>query len=91
MKLRGTRVLLDQPKINDLGLELSPEVERELMADELKKFSALTVYAVGDEVTDLEPGDTVYVSPSTLAMTEVLEIEGEHKMLVRAMDISIIW
>ena len=76
MKLRGTRVLLDQPKIKDLGLELSPEVERELMADELKKFSALTVYAVGNEVTDIEPGDTVYVSPSTLAITEVLEIDG---------------
>jgi hypothetical protein len=91
MKLRGTRVLLDQPKINDLGLELSPEVERELMADELKKFSALTVYAVGDEVIDIEPGDTVYVSPSTLAMTEVLEIDGEPRMLVRAMDISIVW
>lgn len=91
MKLRGTRVLLDQPKIKDLGLELSPEVERELMADELKKFSALTVYAVGNEVTDIEPGDTVYVSPSTLAITEVLEIDGETKMLVRAMDISIVW
>lgn len=91
MKLRGTRVLLDQPKIKDLGLELSPEVERELMADELKKFSALKVFAVGDEVTDIEPGDTVYVSPSTLAMTEILDIDGETKMLVRAMDISIVW
>jgi hypothetical protein len=91
MKLRGTRVLLDQPKIKDLGLELSPEIERELMADELKKFMALNVFAVGDEVTDIKPGDTVYVSPSTLAITEVLEIEGETRMLVRAMDISIVW
>jgi hypothetical protein len=91
MKLRGTRVLLDQPKIKDLGLELSPEIERELMADELKKFMALNVFAVGDEVTDIKPGDTVYVSPSTLAITEVLDIEGETKMLVRAMDISIVW
>jgi hypothetical protein len=91
MKLRGTRVLLDQPKINDLGLELSPEVERELMAHELKKFLALTVFAVGDEVLDIQVGDTVYVSPSTLALTEILEIDGNTKMLVRAMDISIVW
>jgi hypothetical protein len=91
MKLRGTRVLLDQPKIKDLGLELSPEIEKELIADELKKYNALAVFAVGDEVTDLNVGDLVYVSPTTLAMAEIVEVEDEHKILVRAMDISIIW
>jgi len=61
------------------------------MAHELKKFLALTVFAVGDEVLDIQVGDTVYVSPSTLALTEILEIDGNTKMLVRAMDISIVW
>lgn len=91
MKLRGTRVLLDQPKINDLGLELSPEIEKELMADELKKYNALTVFAVGDEVSDVNLGDKVYVAPTTLAMCELVEVDEETKILVRAMDISIIW
>jgi hypothetical protein len=90
-KLRGSRVLLDQPEYREFALELSEEVKRQILEEETKRHSHLTVCAVGDEVTDVKVGDVVYVSPSTLAMAEVVEIDEEVKIMVRAMDIAIIW
>jgi nitrite reductase/ring-hydroxylating ferredoxin subunit len=47
-KLKGKRVLLNKPEINDLGLELSLETKEQLMQDEMKKYTHLEVFAIGD-------------------------------------------
>jgi hypothetical protein len=90
-KLKGKRVLLNKPEINDLGLELSLETKEQLMQDEMKKYTHLEVFAVGDEVSDYKAGDLVYVSPAVLAYAEILPIEGDDRIMVRDMDIAIIW
>jgi hypothetical protein len=90
-KLKGKRVLLNKPETNDLGLELSPETKEQLMQEEMKKYTHLEVFSVGDEVSDYKTGDVVYVSPSVLAYAEILHIDGADRIMVRDMDISIIW
>lgn len=89
--LKGKRVLLNKPQINDLGLELSPETKEQLMQEEMKKYTELEIFAVGDEVTDFKAGDLVYVSPAVLAYAEILPIDGDDRIMIRDMDISIIW
>jgi hypothetical protein len=90
-KLKGKRVLLNKPETNDLGLELSQETKEQLMQEEMKKYTELEIYAVGDEVTDFEEGQLVYVSPSVLAYAEILPIDGDDRIMIRDMDISLIW
>jgi len=90
-KLKGKRVLLNKPQTNDLGLELSQETKEQLMQEEMKKYTELEIYAVGDEVTDFEEGQLVYVSPSVLAYAEILPIDGDDRIMIRDMDISLIW
>jgi hypothetical protein len=89
--LKGKRVLLNKPQINDLGLELSPETKEQLMQEEMKKYTELEIFAVGDEVTDFEAGDLVYVSPSVLAYAEIISIDGDDRIMIREMDISLVW
>jgi hypothetical protein len=90
-KLKGKRVLLNKPETNDLGLELSLETKEQLMQEEMKKYTHLEIFSVGDEVSDYKAGDVVYVSPSVLAYAEILHIDGADRIMVRDMDISIIW
>ena len=90
-KVKGHRVLLSRPVKQDLGIQLTPELEAELMQEELKEYSSLEVFAVGDEVEGIKPGDNVYVSPGTLVHSEVVTVDGGEKIMVRAMDIAIIW
>ena len=90
-KVKGHRVLLSRPEKKDLGIQLTPELEAELMQEELKEYHSLEVFAVGDEVEDLKAGDHVYVSPGTLIHSEVVTIDGSEKIMVRAMDIAIVW
>lgn len=89
--VRGSRVLLNQPQLKELPLEVPEELKQELINQELKKAEKIEVFAVGSEVTDIKPGDIVYVSPYTLANAEIIELDGAVKMVVRAADVAIIW
>lgn len=89
--LHGKRVLLNKPQINDLGLELSLETKEQLMQDEMKKYTELEIFAVGDEVADFKAGDLVYVSPTVLAYAEILPIDGDDRIIIREMDITLTW
>jgi hypothetical protein len=90
-KLRGSRVLLDQPDIKEPVITLSPEDKKAFDEEQLKKFTEIKVFAVGSTVDGLNPGDFVYVSPYYLQQAQVIEIEGEPKLLIREQDIDIIW
>lgn len=89
--IRGQRVLLNLPEIKKSTIEVDEKLQRELMEKEIKKWSNLTVLAVGDEVVGIEPGNGVYVNPIFLQNAERVEIDGVEKLIVRQSDISIVW
>jgi len=90
-KLRGHRVLLTRPEKKDLGLVVSKEMQEQLIIEELQNMKSLSVFAVGDEVTDIFPEDLVLVPTSTLMHAEVVKVDEQDRIMVRAMDIAIIW
>jgi histidinol phosphatase-like enzyme len=84
-------VLLNCPPRKDLGLHLSAEAEQELLIEELKSMTALEVFAIGDNVQDIQVGNKVYVSPSTIMHAELVKVDEEEKFLIREMDVALIW
>jgi hypothetical protein len=90
-KLRGSRVLLTCPPRRDLGIHLSEEAQKEVLIQELNQMTSLEVFAIGDAVKDVEVGDKVYISPSTIMHAELVDVDKSQKFLIREMDIVLIW
>ena len=91
MKLRGKRVLISTPELKKSALELSSKDEDLIMRDAMKQWQKLEVFAVGDEVTNLNAGDSVYIQTYALESGERIEIEGNIKFLVPDTAVAIIW
>ncbi len=90
-KVRGKRVLIKKPVVRkDSLIELTPEMEADLEKDLMMKYSKLEVFAVGDDVTDIKPGDLVYVG-SAIAHAEIIQIEEDIYFLVPDQAVSLIW
>ena len=90
-KVRGKRVLIKKPIVKrDSLIQLTPEVEAALEKETLAKYTKLEVSAVGNDVTDIKPGDLVYVG-AAIAHSEVIQIEEEIFFLVPEHQVSIIW
>ena len=89
--LRGTRVLLTMPELKKSSVELSVKDEEAIMQEAMKKWLKLEVFAVGNEVTDVNVGDKVYVQTYALESGEKIEIDGNIKLMVAESAISIIW
>lgn len=89
--VRGQRVILNLPEIKKSTIEVDEKLQRELMEKEMKKWYNLTVLAIGDEVTGIEPGNGVYVNPIFLQNAERVEIDGVERLIVRQSDIAIVW
>jgi len=90
-KVRGKRVLIKKPVIKKESLiEFTPQMEAEYEKDMLAKYTKLEVTAVGSDVTDIKPGDLVYVGAG-IAHSEVIQIEEEFFFLVHEQQVSIIW
>jgi hypothetical protein len=92
-KLRGRAILLDVPKKKDTGLHLTTKDEDVILAETIKMWNRLSVYAVGDKVEEVVPGDKVYVriAALNLEIVERVDIDGEVKLLVQEGDIVMIW
>ena len=91
MKLRGKRVLISTPELKKSALELTSKDEDLIMRDAMKQWQKLEVFAVGDEVTNLNAGDSVYIQTYALESGERIEIEGNIKFLVPDTAVAIIW
>lgn len=91
MLVKGRRVLLTKPIVQESEIVLDEKskaaVEKELM----KKWTALEVSHVGENVTQVKPGDRVYVATYHLEHSEVIDIEGSIKLMVAEDDIAIVW
>ena len=91
MKLKGKRVLLSRPVIEKSPIELTPEVQASLDQENMKKWTHLEVFAVGDLVTDIKVGDVVYLPKGAIEQCDVLDVEGEVKLMTSDFQIAIVW
>ena len=89
--VKGHRLLLNRPKREERLIQLTPEMEEELNMKELANLKRLEVYALGEEVTNVKVGDFVYVNIMYLQSAELVEVEGEEKIMVSDRDIAIVW
>lgn len=89
--LRGKRVLLTIPELKKSSVELSVKDEEAIMQEAIKKWLKLEVFAIGNEVTDVNVGDKVYVQTYALESGEKIEIDGSIKLLINDTAIAIIW
>lgn len=92
-KLRGRTILLSIPERKKSVIELSSKDEEALMAEAVKMWNKLTVFAVGDKVEEVSVGDQVYVRTSALNLevVERIDIDGETKLVLNEGDVIIIW
>jgi hypothetical protein len=89
--LRGRRILIEVPKKKESVITLSEKDKDALMYEEMKAWNKLTIYAVGDKVEDVVPGDVVYIAVGQLEHSEKVDIDGSVKLMLNEMDIAIIW
>jgi len=87
----GRRVLINVPKKKESVLELTAKDEDTIMQEAMKLWTKLEVYAIGDTVDKLSPGDKVYITTGSLQNAEKVEIDGDVKLMVSEGDIAIIW
>jgi hypothetical protein len=92
-KLRGRTILLSIPERKKSVIELSSKDEEALMAEAVKMWNKLTVYAVGDKVEEVSVGDQVYVRTASLNLevVERIDIDGQTKLVLNEGDVIIIW
>jgi uncharacterized protein with gpF-like domain len=89
--LRGKRVLLTMPELKKSSVELSVKDEEAIMQEAMKKWLKLEVFAIGNEVTDINVGDHVYVQTYALESGEKIEIDNSIKLMVSENAVAIIW
>jgi hypothetical protein len=92
-KLRGRTILLSVPERKKSVIELSSKDEEAIMAEAVKMWNKLTVYAVGDKVEEVSVGDQVYVRTAALNLevVERIDIDGQTKLVLNEGDVVIIW
>jgi len=92
-KLRGRTILLDVPQRKESSIQLSAKDEDAIMADAVKMWNKLTVFAIGDKVEEVAVGDQVYVRTAALNMEHVerIDIDGSVKLVLNEGDVVIIW
>jgi hypothetical protein len=91
-QLRGRRILVTKPVAETKSLiEITPEIQAQLDQDIMKRWTRLTIFAVGTEVTDLAAGDEVYINASMLANAELVQLEGVDYMMVLDHAVAIVY
>lgn len=90
-KLLGNRILLDLPKKDEGKLIVDENTKEALEKEMAQKLKKLTVYSVGDLVTNIKAGDEILVDPAALSKAPVLPIGEDNKLLVTPFDVVLIW
>lgn len=91
MKLRGRRVLVDIPAKKESAIELTEKDKAMIQESEMKNWTMLNVHAVGADVTEVKPGDKVYLAVSAIQDAERVLIDDEIRLMVNEASIAIIW
>lgn len=90
-KLLGNRILLDLPKKEEGKLIVDENTKEALEKEMMQKLKKLSVFAVGDLVTNIKPGDEILVDPAALSKAPVLPIGEDNKLLVTPFDVILVW
>lgn len=91
MQLKGKRVLLTKPEVKESAIQLSESDKAAVEMDMRKTWTKLEVYAIGDEVVIVKPGDKVYIGITGLQASEAVSLEDGVKLMVAERDIAIVW
>jgi len=91
MQVKGKRVLLNKPEAKESMFQLSESDKMAIEMDMRKTWTKLEVYAVGDDVESVKPGDKVYMGITGLQASEAVELEEGIKLMVAERDIAIVW
>ena len=73
------------------AIELTPEIQASLDQENMKKWTHLEVFAIGDTVTDIKVGDVVYLPKNAIEQCDILEVDGEVKLMTSDFQIAIVW
>lgn len=92
-QLRGRAILVDIPQKKESAIQLTAKDEDMIMAEAMKMWNRLNVFAVGDKVEDVKAGDQVYIRTSSLNLEhlERIDIDGSVKFVLNEGDVVIIW
>lgn len=90
MNLKGKRILIEKPVRPESGVILTDEAKASVEAEMFKQYTKLSVFAVGEDVTGIKPGDKVYIG-NALANAEIIDIDGKIYFMVYESNVSIIW
>jgi hypothetical protein len=91
MKLHGKRILVNKPEVKESAFELSEKDKALIEAEMRSKWTTLEIFAIGDEVEKFEVGEKVYLQMNALNTSEVIDVDGALKLMVREHDIAITW
>ena len=81
-KLVGKRVLLNKPVQPESKIQITPEVQAKMDHEMMEKWTALEVFAVGDEVELVKPGDRVFVETYALQSAGVVNFSKEENKTI---------
>ena len=93
-KLRGNRVYLLIPKIDEGIIVLPEEVKKVLMEKEVEKLDKMEVYAVGELVLpeDIKEGDIVLVDRVEIARASVIKLTDKLSVLcISSVGVMHVW
>ena len=90
--IKGKRILLTKPYKEKSGIELTTNQQAEVDAELMKKWTNLEVFAIGEDVTAVKPGDKVYIPTFILQSAEIIDLDSDGiKIMVGEQDVAIIW
>lgn len=89
--LKGRRVLVNQPVMKESAIQLSEADKAHIEQEAMKQWTRLEVYAVGEDVTGVAAGDSVYISVNAIKNAEVIEVEETIKLMLSDYDVAIVW
>lgn len=91
-KLLGNRIYVDMPKKEESKLIVDDNTKEALQREMLKRMSKLTVFDVGDLVTNIKVGDVILVDPGRLKDAIVIPLSSDKDvLLVSPFDVMHVW
>jgi co-chaperonin GroES (HSP10) len=92
-KLLGNRIYVRVPKKEEESkIIVDSATKEELQREMLKKMSKLTVYDIGDTITNVKPGDVILIDPSKLKGAMLIPLSDElDVLLISPFDVMHIW
>jgi len=91
-KLLGNRIYVEIPKKEESKLIVDENTKEALQREMLKRMSKLTVFDIGDLVTNIKVGDVILVDPGKLKDAMVIPLsEDKDVLLVSPFDVMHVW